>query len=210
MQIVKLFYLTFLTFCLLVINSAAIADEIVHYDNKGRALNQYQCDKVSDHKSARQDTLVCTRNKAVRVNDLTMQVIRNANDERRCKQNRNCVVIDNQRDPHWVPIALTGIPDAVFGRNASGGSCAVIRESKPAGITWDSAQWRLCTNNPSIDIAFTYALGYSNENVDRRFKTKKARRVCFGDVLRNYKYREFWKDNCIFIRPVEKPVAGFR
>ena len=189
-----------------------MADEVVHYNDRGRVVNQYQCDSVNTHQSARQDTLVCSRDKRIptSIRGLSMNVIQGEVDARNCQRNRNCVVINNPRDPHWIPIALTGIPDAIFGRNAGGKSCAVIRESKPSESTWASQLWRLCTNSPNVEIAYTYALGHSNENVDRRFKTKQARQVCFSDVLQGYKHRKFWKDNCIFIRPAGRPAINAR
>lgn len=210
MSSIKSIGLMIVTLWLLVVHNLTIADELIHYDNKGRAVNQYQCDKVSTHKSTHQDTLVCSRKGGADINNLSMTVIRNIEEAKNCKKDRNCVVIDNPRDPHWIAIALRGIPDAVFGPNIGGGSCAVIRESKPAESTWASKIWRLCTDNPKVDIAYTYALGYSNENVDPRFKAKGAKRVCFVDVLRSYKFRKYWKDNCIFIRPAGRPVVNFR
>lgn len=199
MQITKFFNLT-IVLLLFVVQTVTIADELVHHNNKGQVINQYQCDKVSVYKSVQQDTLICAKKARIAMNYLSMRVINDSSNVRHCQNDKNCVILDNQRDPHWTPIALYGIPDAVFGRNANGASCAVIRESKPADGTWASSSWRLCTNDPNVELAYTYALGYQHENVASRFKDKHAKRVCFDDVLRGYKYREFWKDNCIFIR----------
>ena len=116
MRLTRLFNIIITSLSLLLAQATVFADELVHYDNKGRALNQYQCDKVNVHKSSQQDTLVCKRKAKVSIQSLSMQAIRSADDVRRCKQDQNCVVIDNQSDPHWIPVALTGIPDAVFGQ----------------------------------------------------------------------------------------------
>ena len=112
----KLIYLTIVAISSFLAQGVTIADELIHYDNRGRTLSKYNCDSVSAHESSQQDTLVCTRNKQrATVNSINLKPIHSTEQAKRCERDNNCVVIDNQHDPHWVPIALRGIPNATFG-----------------------------------------------------------------------------------------------
>ena len=129
-----------------------------------------------------------------------MRRIFNNRDYESCNRDRNCVLIANNRDENWPTLALYGIPDATFGRYENGRSCAQIQESVPRSTTWARDTWQLCTNNPNIELAYTYAYGHSNEGLNKRFKAPSVQRVCFGNVLRGYVNQKYWTDNCIFVR----------
>ncbi len=175
------------------------ADELIQYGDNGSILGRMQCDKISVHDSLHQSTIICTKTPKVDLN-IEFVPLRTDSDYRSCFRDRNCVVIDNDNDPAWRPIALYGIPEATFGINARGSSCVRIRETKPRFATWEKDIWKLCTNDPQIELSYTYSYGYKNDGIERRFKQRDARKACFGEVLRGYEYRKFWTDNCIFVR----------
>ena len=179
--------------------NALNAEELIRYSDNGNILERYQCDKIAVHESSNQDTLICAKRPKVALNTQFRKILTNA-DYQNCSQNSDCVVIENNRDPNWSPVALYGIPDAFFGRHAKGRSCVRIQETVPNSTTWAKENWRLCTNNPNIELAYTYALGHPNEGVDRRFKKASTKRACFDRVLKGYQHRRFWTDNCIFVR----------
>ncbi len=179
--------------------NVSVADELIQYSDNGSILSRYNCDKVSIHDSAQQSTLIC---KKVPKLTLDVQLVKLFSDldYRSCVRDRRCVVVDNRRDPSWSAIAIYGIPDAIFGPNAQGRSCVRIRETKPRYSSWETDAMKLCTDHPQVELAYTYAYGYKNDGVPNRFKKKNVKRVCFGEVLRDYPYQKFWKDNCLFVR----------
>ena len=183
----------------LLLTNFVHADEIIQYNDSGNILGRLQCDKVTVHDSSHQSTLICAKTPKV---DLRVGFVplRTDSEYRSCLRNQGCVIIDNKDDPSWRPIALRGIPKATFGRNARGNSCVRIRETKPRFTSWDRDVWNLCTTDPQIELAYTYSDGYKNDNIEKRFKRRNVRKVCFSEILRDYQYREFWTDNCIFVR----------
>lgn len=184
---------------LLPFSNSISAEEIIRYSDNGNILGRYHCDKIAVHESSQQDTIICAKKPKIALN-VQFKKIFDEKDYRHCKRNVNCVVIQNERDPNWSPVALYGIPDAVFGRFAKGRSCVRILETVPRSTSWVKEDWKLCTNNPHIELAYTYALGHQNEGVDRRFKDRSTKRVCFNEVLKGYQNGRFWTDNCIFVR----------
>lgn len=175
------------------------ADEIIQYNDSGNILGRLQCDEVAVHNSSHQSTLICKKTPKVNLS-VEFSPLRSDSDYRSCLRDQNCVVIDNENDPAWRPVALYGIPKATFGRSARGSSCVLIRETKPRYTSWDKGGWKLCTTDPRIELGYTYAYGYKKNDVEKRFKRKNVTKACFGEILRAYEYRKFWTDNCIFVR----------
>ena len=175
------------------------AEELIRYSDNGNILGRYQCDKIAVHQSSDQDTLICAKQQKVALN-IQLRKILSKSDYSKCFRNSDCTVIENKRDPNWLPVALYGIPGAFFGRFAKGRSCARIQETVPNSTTWAKDNWQLCTNDPDIELAYTYALDHSNEGVAKRFKDASSKRACFTRVLERYKNHRSWTDNCIFAR----------
>lgn len=175
------------------------AEELIHYSDNGSIIKRLQCNEIAIHDSSHQSTLVCTKTPRAALN-IQFVRLRGDSEYRSCRQNRNCVVIDNTNDPAWRPIALYGVPDATFGQNIQGNSCVRIHETKPRGTSWAKDSWKLCTNNPNVELAYTYANGHKEGVVATRFKRKGAKKICFDEVLGRYQYRQFWVDNCLFVR----------
>jgi hypothetical protein len=197
MKTIKITFISFISAMLL--SSVSKSDDLIHYSENGSIQGRYQCDEINVHQSPHQDTLICSKTPKIALNVHFKQIL-NDSDYQACSRNRDCVLIENDRDPNWFPVALYGIPDASFGRYARGSSCVRIQETVPKATTWAKESWKLCTNDPYIELAYTFALGHKHENIDRRFKDDTTKRVCFGDVLNRYKNGRYWTDNCIFVR----------
>jgi len=175
------------------------AEELIRYGENGNILGRYDCDKVAVHESSHQNTIICSTKPKIAINIQLRQIFNNR-EYQNCSRDVNCVVLENNRDPNWSPVALYGIPNATFGRYANGNSCIRIQETVPNSTTWARETWRLCTDSPDIELGYTYALGHSNEGLAKRFKDRSSKRTCFADVLRGYPNQRFWVDNCIFVR----------
>lgn len=190
-----------LTFFILLFAAAgAVAlDDLIHYDHQGNIAGRYACDKVHVHQSPHQDTLICKKTPK-RPLKVSLAPVEGDYEAKQCADDRMCVLIVNPRDPSWLPLRLDGVPDASFGPNAQGKSCVRIQEPKPHKKSWARDVIKLCTNNPNVELAYTFALGYQHENIAQRFKQADAKRVCFDQALRGYKGQRFWTDNCLFVR----------
>lgn len=184
---------------LLMSMAANAAQQIIRYDERGNILSRHQCDDVSIHGSAYQDTFICQKKPREELN-VQLRLIESDKQYRECRYQRDCVIIENLDDPDWSPVALYGVPDAEFGKNMTGKSCVRVRETRPKSSSWNRQTLNLCSNDTNIELAYTFALSRSHENIPARFKQSDAKRVCFDQVLANYKYKQFWPDNCIFVR----------